>query len=63
MFSLGVRGSGGIETTPASIGARVAVAAVAGAASGPRRHFLYCTLKADPPPKPKITRNRETVAS
>ncbi|TFK22587.1 hypothetical protein FA15DRAFT_671380 [Coprinopsis marcescibilis] len=48
MFSLGVRGSG-TEITP--IGARVAVAAVAGAASGPRRHFLYCTLKNDPATK------------
>lgn len=54
MFSLGVRSSN-IETTPASIGARVAVAAVA-AASGPRRHFLYCTLKPEQGQKPKRSR-------
>jgi len=40
MFSLGVRGSG---TDTAPLGARVA-----GAASGPRRHFLYCSLKPEP---------------
>jgi len=45
MFSLGVRGSG-TETAP--LGARVA--AVAESMVGPRRHFLYCTLK----PEPKI---------
>ncbi|KAI0769740.1 hypothetical protein BD413DRAFT_556540 [Trametes elegans] len=44
MFSLGVRGSG---TDTAPLGARVA--AVAGTAtSGPRRHFLYCTLHNEP---------------
>ncbi|KAH9847163.1 hypothetical protein C2E23DRAFT_849784 [Lenzites betulinus] len=43
MFSLGVRGSG---TDTAPLGARVA--AVAGTAtSGPRRHFLYCTLHSE----------------
>ena len=44
MFSLGVRGAG-IDTTP--VGGRVAVAAAAGAVNGPRRHFLYCSLKPD----------------
>jgi len=44
MFSLGVRG-GGVDTTP--VGGRVAVAAAAGAVNGPRRHFLYCSLKPD----------------
>jgi hypothetical protein len=44
MFSLGVRG-GGVDTTP--VGGRVAVAAAAGAVNGPRRHFLYCSLKSD----------------
>ncbi|KAF8590997.1 hypothetical protein K439DRAFT_1328309 [Ramaria rubella] len=48
MFSLGVRGSG-TDTTP--LGARVA-----GAASGPRRHFLYCSLK----PEPSATRARRS---
>ncbi|EAU91293.2 hypothetical protein CC1G_11551 [Coprinopsis cinerea okayama7 len=57
MFSLGLRGSG-TETTP--IGARVAVAAVAGAASGPRRHFLYCALKNESPQKNKRTRSDQT---
>jgi len=42
MFSLGVRGSG---TDPAPLGARVA--AVAGTSSGPRRHFLFCSLKSE----------------
>lgn len=35
MFSLGVRGSGTDTTTPR----------VPGAATGPRRHFLYCSLR------------------
>ncbi|PCH36120.1 hypothetical protein WOLCODRAFT_81034 [Wolfiporia cocos MD-104 SS10] len=39
MFSLGVRGSG---TDTAPLGARVA--AVAGTSTGPRRHFLFCSL-------------------
>ncbi|KZT66364.1 hypothetical protein DAEQUDRAFT_715034 [Daedalea quercina L-15889] len=39
MFSLGLRGSG---TDAAPLGARVA--AVAGSSTGPRRHFLFCTL-------------------
>lgn len=41
MFSLGVRGSG---TDAVPLGrAGVAAAAV----NGPRRHFLYCTLRQD----------------
>jgi hypothetical protein len=44
MFSLGIRG-GAVDTTP--VGGRVAVATAAGAVSGPRRHFLYCSLKPD----------------
>ncbi|KAJ7647408.1 hypothetical protein FB45DRAFT_198634 [Roridomyces roridus] len=55
MFSLGVRGSG---TDAAPLNARSA-AAVAGAATGPRRHFLYCSLK--PEPQPQVKRSRETV--
>ncbi|KII92258.1 hypothetical protein PLICRDRAFT_104349 [Plicaturopsis crispa FD-325 SS-3] len=52
MFSLGVRGSG---TDTAPLGARVA--AVAGAAAiGPRRHFLYCSLKNDSAPRGKRSR-------
>ncbi|KAF9452344.1 hypothetical protein P691DRAFT_829342 [Macrolepiota fuliginosa MF-IS2] len=43
MFSLGVR----VENVP--INGRVTAAAVAGAATGPRRHFLYCTLNPDKP--------------
>lgn len=39
MFSLGMRGNG-VESQP--LGARVAAVA---ASTGPRRHFLYCTLK------------------
>ncbi|KAF9461309.1 hypothetical protein BDZ94DRAFT_1167892 [Collybia nuda] len=57
MFSLGVRGSG---TDTAPLGARVAAAAVAGAATGPRRHFLYCALKPDAP-VPKTRRSRELL--
>ncbi|KZT10746.1 uncharacterized protein LAESUDRAFT_672210 [Laetiporus sulphureus 93-53] len=51
MFSLGVRGSG---TDTAPLGARVA--AVAGATTGPRRHFLFCTLKNDLPARGKRSR-------
>ncbi|KAF8993696.1 hypothetical protein BDQ17DRAFT_1431548 [Cyathus striatus] len=55
MFSLGVRGS---DSHPAPLGGRVTAAAVAGAAStGPRRHFLYCTLKPDA--AHKIRRSRD----
>ncbi|KAI0355589.1 hypothetical protein OH77DRAFT_1424532 [Trametes cingulata] len=54
MFSLGVRGSG---TDTAPLGARVA--AVAGTAtSGPRRHFLYCTLHNEPATRPKRSREQ-----
>ncbi|KAK7472610.1 hypothetical protein VKT23_000723 [Stygiomarasmius scandens] len=54
MFSLGVRGSG----TDTALGTRVAAAAVAGGASGPRRHFLFCTLK--PETVPRTRRSRES---
>lgn len=53
MFSLGVRGSG---TDTAPLGVRVT--AVAGAAAGPRRHFLYCSLK---PEAPRNKRSRELL--
>ncbi|KAF9263439.1 hypothetical protein L218DRAFT_973213 [Marasmius fiardii PR-910] len=53
MFSLGVRGSGTGDAAP--IGSRVA-AAVAGSSTGPRRHFLYCTLKPEPAPRPRKSR-------
>ncbi|KIJ39482.1 hypothetical protein M422DRAFT_32725 [Sphaerobolus stellatus SS14] len=49
MFSLGVRGSG-TDTQP-PLGVRVA-----GAATGPRRHFLFCSLKPEQP----ITRPRRS---
>jgi hypothetical protein len=48
MFSLGLRGSGADITTP--VGGRVAT-------PGPRRHFLYCSLK---PEKTTATRNRRS---
>ena len=57
MFSLGVRGSG---TDTAPLGVRVSAAAVAGAATGPRRHFLYCALKPEPA-APKTRRSRELL--
>jgi len=53
MFSLGVRG-GGVDATP--VGGRVAVAAAAGAVNGPRRHFLYCSLKPDASSKNRKSR-------
>ncbi|KAL0956014.1 hypothetical protein HGRIS_002189 [Hohenbuehelia grisea] len=53
MFSLGLRGSG-TETGP--LGARVAAAVAAGAATGPRRHFLYCSLKPETTPRGKKSR-------
>ena len=53
MFSLGVRG-GGVDATP--VGGRVAVAAAAGAVNGPRRHFLYCSLKPDASSKSRKSR-------
>ncbi|SJK97417.1 uncharacterized protein ARMOST_00669 [Armillaria ostoyae] len=52
MFSLGVRGS---DSVP--LGTRVAVAAAV--AAGPRRHFLYCTLK--PETLPRARRSRELM--
>ncbi|RDB16811.1 hypothetical protein Hypma_002664 [Hypsizygus marmoreus] len=58
MFSLGIRGSG-TDTTP--LGARVSAAAVAGAATGPRRHFLFCALKPEPVVPPKTRRSRELL--
>lgn len=57
MFSLGMRGNGA-DTAP--LGARVSAAAVAGAATGPRRHFLYCTLKSDVSQKPRKSREQGT---
>ncbi|KAF8840696.1 hypothetical protein BDN67DRAFT_1069065 [Paxillus ammoniavirescens] len=55
MFSLGIRGDAAV----APLGARVAAVAVA-AASGPRRHFLYCTLKPDKA-APRPRRSRELL--
>ncbi|KAG6821006.1 hypothetical protein H0H93_008635 [Arthromyces matolae] len=52
MFSLGIRGSGA-DTAP--LPGRSA-ATVAGAASGPRRHFLYCSLRSDTGPKTRRSR-------
>lgn len=49
MFSLGVRGSGA-DAVP--LGGRAAVAA-----AGPRRHFLYCTMKQEPTHKPRKSRD------
>jgi len=57
MFSLGIRGSG---TDTAPLGARVSAAAVAGAATGPRRHFLYCALKPEST-APRTRRSRELL--
>ncbi|KAK7057276.1 hypothetical protein R3P38DRAFT_2840352 [Favolaschia claudopus] len=57
MFSLGVRGSG---ADAAPLNARVSAATVAGAATGPRRHFLYCSLK--PEAQPQTKRSRELVS-
>jgi len=51
MFSLGIRS----DAAAVPLGARVA--AVAAAASGPRRHFLYCMLKPDKAaPRPRRSR-------
>ncbi|KAJ6586841.1 hypothetical protein DFH09DRAFT_909712 [Mycena vulgaris] len=58
MFSLGVRGSG---TDAPPLGARASAATVAGAATGPRRHFLYCSLKPEAQPQAKPQRSREVV--
>jgi hypothetical protein len=57
MFSLGVRGSG---TDTAPLGVRVSAVAAAGAATGSRRHFLYCALKPEPV-VPKTRRSRELL--
>ncbi|KAJ3514632.1 hypothetical protein NLJ89_g2274 [Agrocybe chaxingu] len=54
MFSLGLRGNG-MDAPP--LGGRVAVAAAA-AVNGPRRHFLYCTLKQDSNPKTRKSREQ-----
>ncbi|KAF7321279.1 hypothetical protein MKEN_00647800 [Mycena kentingensis (nom. inval.)] len=54
MFSLGVRGSG---TEAAPLNARGAAAM---AAAGPRRHFLYCSLK--PETQPQTKRSRELIS-
>ncbi|KAF9227152.1 hypothetical protein BS17DRAFT_775052 [Gyrodon lividus] len=54
MFSLGIRSDAAVPP----LGARVA--AVAAAASGPRRHFLYCTLKPDKA-APRARRSRELL--
>ncbi|KAF8973324.1 hypothetical protein BDZ97DRAFT_1780831 [Flammula alnicola] len=56
MFSLGVRGSG-IDAPP--LGGRAAVTAAAATVNGPRRHFLYCTLKPDSTHKSKGKKSRE----
>ncbi|KIY74284.1 hypothetical protein CYLTODRAFT_439214 [Cylindrobasidium torrendii FP15055 ss-10] len=50
MFALGVRG--GTDTVPP----RVAAAAAAAVVAGPRRHFLFCTLKPESPSKPRRSR-------
>ncbi|KAG5342923.1 hypothetical protein E4T56_gene16203 [Termitomyces sp. T112] len=52
MFSLGVRGSGA-DTAPL-VGR--SAAAVAGAATGPRRHFLFCSFRSDAAPKSRRSR-------
>jgi len=60
MFSLGVRGSG-TEAPPLALNARTSAAAAvaAGAANGPRRHFLFCSMKQEAPTAPKTRRSRE----
>jgi len=56
MFSLGLRGSG-LNTTP--LGAQSGTTAQ----TGPRRHFLYCTLKPETSPQTKRSREISTVLS
>ena len=56
MFSLGLRGSG-LNTTP--LGAQSGTAAQ----TGPRRHFLYCTLKPETIPRAKRSGEVSTVIS
>lgn len=53
MFSLGLRGSPDSVIGPS----RVAAAGVAAATVGPRRHFLYCTLKTESHQKKKTSRD------
>ncbi|CCM05061.1 uncharacterized protein FIBRA_07267 [Fibroporia radiculosa] len=54
MFSLGLRGSGTDIVPLGTLGTRVAAVS-----TGPRRHFLFCTLKNEQPPRGK--RSRELV--
>jgi hypothetical protein len=56
MFSLGLRGSG-LNTAP--LGAQSGTTAQ----TGPRRHFLYCTLKPEAVPQAKRSREISTVIS
>ena len=56
MFSLGLRGSG-LNTTP--LGAQSGTTAQ----TGPRRHFLYCTLKPETGSHIKRSREISTVIS
>lgn len=58
MFSLGVRG-GGTDAVP--LVGRVAVAAASATVNGPRRHFLYCTLKQDPTHNHKKGKSRDLL--
>lgn len=55
MFSLGIRSDANV----APLGARVAAVAAA-ATTGPRRHFLFCTLKPEKP-VPRTRRSRELL--
>lgn len=56
MFSLGLRGSG-LNTAP--LGAQSGTTAQ----TGPRRHFLYCTLKPEAVPHAKRSREVSIAAS
>ncbi|KAH9485349.1 hypothetical protein JR316_0002257 [Psilocybe cubensis] len=58
MFSLGVRGAG---TDAVPLGGRVAVAAASATVNGPRRHFLYCTLKQEPSQGHKKGKSRDLL--
>jgi len=53
MFSLGLRGSGADITAPVT--SRVAT-------PGPRRHFLYCSLKPEKPTSARNRRSRELLS-
>jgi hypothetical protein len=44
MFSLGVRGSE-LDGAPVGVGASAAASRIAPPPAGPRRHFLYCSLR------------------